>query len=592
MDAEFLIAGPRDPVLADYATHCLAQGRQVAVVAAEDVCSKIAGQADQHTAAEFTAASFRKQHARDGLDAVVVFLNGCRSASDRAVLEEVAEVARAKRVKCVCVVSTFRVHLEDREAIRAEAWFLRQLRGVPARVVVFRPGHVLSRHSPLRTRLRRWWFAAPLLPARLKSCCVEAEELFAAIDRELATPIPARNRTYTLLGPNKSWQDRLLEQASPGLARAWTSFARVLLPVAVLRFIVGLCCSVVAGRGRQQRAWHVETLRPRSLKELLALYNPYNHQHVKIVGYNNGVVHFGQQHPDKTVVSTVSCNRLARVKGEEAEFDAGVTIRQAMDVLGASDRELYVLPNYSYVSVGTAYFIPIHGSASRYSTVAETIEQIMLYDPAQDRILTANRKDPAFGQYVYNLAAKVILLRLSLQTREKSRYYVRHLEVQNPSGRDILACFHDDGPANVEVRKAGGSAETVKVSQYYTDHAKGEGGALELPRDSLGKLWDRLEENPLTSVLFHGLIRRFAHHVELFLSEEEFVTFWETHRSLPIHKIQLRFIRRDGFPNSPFRDRNCVSADLFMLKKHRAAFDAYLKETLPAAKMNPGKHSR
>jgi hypothetical protein len=61
---------------------------------------------------------------------------------------------------------------------------------------------------------------------------------------------------------------------------------------------------------------------------------------------------------------------------------------------------------------------------------------------------------------------------------------------------------------------------------------------------------------------------------------------------MPIMKIQLRFIRRDGFPNSPFRRHDCVSADLFMLKRHRGAFDAYLKQTLPAARMNPGKHSR
>jgi hypothetical protein len=115
---------------------------------------------------------------------------------------------------------------------------------------------------------------------------------------------------------------------------------------------------------------------------------------------------------------------------------------------------------------------------------------------------------------------------------------------------------------------------------------------VEVPRDALGRLWDRLEENPITSVIFHGLTRWLAHHVELFLSEEEFATFWDTHRSVPIRKIQLRYIRRDGFAHSPFRRHDCISADLFMLKKHRGAFDAYLKRTIPAAQMNPGKHSR
>jgi hypothetical protein len=128
------------------------------------------------------------------------------------------------------------------------------------------------------------------------------------------------------------------------------------------------------------------------------------------------------------------------------------------------------------------------------------------------------------------------------------------------------------------------------VSRYYTETANGE-AALEVPRDALGRLWDRLEENPVTSVLFHTLHRWLGYHVELFLSDRDFATFWETHRSMPILKIQLRYIRRDGFPNSPFREHDCVSADLVLFKKHKARFEAYLKETLPGAKLNPGKHS-
>jgi hypothetical protein len=252
---------------------------------------------------------------------------------------------------------------------------------------------------------------------------------------------------------------------------------------------------------------------------------------------------------------------------------------------------LPVLPNYSYVSLGTSFFIPIHGSASTDSTVADTIEQVLLYDPVQDRCMTARRKDPAFGHYLYNLAADVLLLRVCLRTKEKSRYFVRQVESKDPPAREIWSYFHDSKASNVEVRKAGSAAETVQVSLYYTGEANGDGAALELPRDSLGRLWDRLEENPVSSVLFHALVRSLAFHVELFLSEQDFHTFWDTHRKLPIMKIQLRYIRRDGFPHSPFREQDCISADLFMRRKHRRAFEAYLKETLRTAKCNPGKHS-
>jgi hypothetical protein len=568
MGEAFLIAGGKDLVAADYAAHRAGRG-EVCLVRDPEGCALIAGP----------------------LEGVVVFLDRHLNARNRAMLSAVAGAARKHAAGCVCVVSSFRVHLGDRDAARAEDFVRECLRGFSGRVVVIRPGHVLSRHSGVSAFLRRSWFCFPLVPGRLKSCCVEGEELFDAIDRELAGQGRRKGRTFALLGRNLPWQDRLREQGKGRLARAYAALAAVLVPLAVLRLLGGLLFALAARRSPRLRAWHLDTLRPQSIKELLTLYNPYNHRHVKVVGYNNGVVHFGQRFPGKTVVSTVRCNRLARVQGPLAEFDTGVTIRQAMDVLGPRGKELPVLPNYSYVSLGTSFFIPIHGSASTFSTVAETIDKVLLYDPVQDRCVTARREDPAFGRYLYNLAADVLLLRVCLRTKDKSRYFVQQVESRDPPAREIWSYFHDAKASNVEVRKAGSAAETIQVSRYYTGETNGDGAALELPRDSLGRLWDRLEENPVSSVLFHALVRSLAYHVELFLSEEEFATFWATHRKLPIMKIQLRYIRRDGFPHSPFREQDCISADLFMRRKHRRAFEAYLVETLRTAKCNPGKHS-
>jgi hypothetical protein len=565
MNEVLWIAGSRDPLQVDYAAHC-ALRKKLCVVDESDLTGRQLG-------------------------GVVVFLDRRLSAREQEILGAVAETAIEGAAGCVCIVSSFRVHLGDRDAIRAEIFLLRQLRGFPGRVVVFRPGHVLSRHSSLGVFLRRSWYWYPLVPRRLTSCCVEAEELFVAIDRELAGTGRRKSRTFALLGENRPWYDRLREQGKGWLASAYAALAGVLLPLAALRLLGGLLFALAARRSPHLRAWHVGTLRPRSIKELLTLYNPYNFRHVKVVGYNNGVIHFGQQFPGRTVVSTVACNRLARLKGGVGEFDTGVTVRQATDVLAQQGRELHVLPNYSYVSMGTAYFIPIHGSASTFSTVGETIEKVILYDPTQDRCLTANRKGAAFGHYLYNLDADVLLLRVSIKTKDKSRYFVKQLRSADPSSGEILGFFHDRKPSNVEVRKAGSAAQAVDVYKYYTEPASGDGAALEVPRDSLGRLWDRLEENPVSSVLFHALVRSLAYHVELFLSEQEFATFWETHRALPILKIQLRFIRRDGFPHSPFREQDCVSADLFMRRKHRGAFEAYRRETLGTAKTNPGKHS-
>jgi hypothetical protein len=424
----------------------------------------------------------------------------------------------------------------------------------------------------------------------LKSCAVDGEELFATIDQELSKTKP-RKRTQTLLGANRPWRARLLENSPGNGAGYLLAVTNPLIPFAILRLLLGWFLCLAARRAQWLRAWHTEMLRPRSLNELLTLYNPCSYRHIKIVGYNNGVVHFGHQFPTKTIVSTVRCNRRARLRGDVAEFDAGTTIRQATDLLGSAGRQLHVLPNYSYVSLGTAFFIPIHGSASKHSTIAETIEKVVLYDPVADRVLVARRGEPAFEGSVYNLAADLLLLRLVVQTTDKSKYLVRKRDLVHPSSQEVIAQFHDNRPSHVEIRKAGSTAPTVRVYQYFTQKNPQLEEGLELPRDALGQLWDRLEENPVTSFLFHALTRRLAFHTELFLSEQEFATFWETHHVLPIRKIQLRFIQRDGWQHSPFRDHSCISADLFMLRKHRKRFESYVKQTIPTARVNPGKQS-
>jgi hypothetical protein len=105
-------------------------------------------------------------------------------------------------------------------------------------------------------------------------------------------------------------------------------------------------------------------------------------------------------------------------------------------------------------------------------------------------------------------------------------------------------------------------------------------------------LWDKLEENPVSSFLMHALTRYFAWHVELFFTASEFATFWASHGALPLRKIQLRYLRRDDLPHSPCLQHDCVSADMFMLRRHRRRFEAYLKKTFAVVRTNPGKHSK
>ena len=67
--------------------------------------------------------------------------------------------------------------------------------------------------------------------------------------------------------------------------------------------------------------------------------------------------------------------------------------------------------------------------------------------------------------------------------------------------------------------------------------------------------------------------------------------FWETLHTQPIKKIQLRMVRSDGLPHSPIGSSDRISADIFMLKKYKAPFLAYVEANFKHVTINPGKHS-
>ena len=146
---------------------------------------------------------------------------------------------------------------------------------------------------------------------------------------------------------------------------------------------------------------------------------------------------------------------------------------------------------------------------------------------------------------------------------------------------DILGALRDRDATNVEIRQAHAASAKVTVSKYYKELGDTLRAALELPRDALGRLWDRLEENPLTAYLMHAVGRHVVWHAELFIKPDDFAVFWETHRQLPLRKLQLRYISRDGLTHSPFRDEDCVSVDLFMFRRHRLRFPRIPQRDFP-----------
>ena len=613
-----LIVGFRDAIAADYAAFVNQHSESTVVFMVGDEMLRRLAELPVRSLSMVellrTTADTWRQFGR--VSGLILFISARLSEGERRDLDEFLRIARQWYHGFVGVISTFRVHLDDPRVTEVENQVVSRVSDSSAHLVIFRPGHVLSQHSPMGRFLQRFAPLYPLIPERLSSCFIEGTELFSAIERKrleetrravpgepwtnakrprlpksAGRPVGGTIRAYTLLGPNESWRALLFRHR---VARGRSSVLTAVSEVLSRLFVGQLFALVLALLSRGfpwWRQWMVHTLKPHSLRELLSLCHRDNVDHVKIVGYNNGVVHFGHRHPGKTIISTIHCRRTVHSAAHTLKADCGATVRTALDCLAANHDELYVVPNYSYVCLGTSFFVPIHGSAVHYSTVADTICRVVLFDPDSDRIISAKRDDLPFREHVYNLQSRAVVLRLYVLTKPKANYFVRRTTVKNPSAAEILAALRDEQATNVEIRQSHPASAKVTVARYYNDVGETSSPALELPRDALGSLWDRLEENPVTSFLMHALSKRIAWHTEFFFTPSEFDLFWRTRGQLPLRKIQLRYLRRDGLPHSPFRDSDCVSADLFLFRMDRSRFLGYLKNTFSNVRTNPGKHS-
>jgi len=587
MNEPLVIAGCRQPLLAEFAAYASERANhQLSVVSTPDICRAVGNRAATVSVKERTSLDALFASHEPASIKLVLFLSRKLNSDEKGLIDALA--LSSARTARICIVSSFTIHLGDRRAAAAERYVSDRFRNALDRTVFLRPGHVLTER--IRRRLGWIGFSSPLIPSRFRTSCLDCSELFLVIERVLVDPGWPHGRIQTVLGPNRSWKNWIDENRRNSSLQFILSRFSTVLAYLMVGQVIGLFWSALEKVLPRLRSWNFDTLYPSSTRELLALYHPHNYRHTKVVGYNNGVVHFGQRYPERTILSTRRCNGLARVNCQLAKFDGGVTVRLATNVLKSAGKELMVLPNFSYVSLGTGFFVPIHGSASDGNTLGDTIEKVVLYDPVADRILAVKRGERAFRDAIYDLDRHLLLLRLYVRVRNQSRYFLKRETLTNPPGEDLIEAFNDKMASHVEIRKARASSSAVEVYRYY-DQAGGDSSAVEFPRDSIGKVWDRIEQNSIARPLFHGLMRRLAHHVELFFTPDEFAIFWETHRQLPIAKIQLRWIKRDGYLHSPFRDQDRISADLVMLKKHRPAFENYVKQNFKHVRHNPGKHS-
>src|SRR5262249_20404863 len=116
----------------------------------------------------------------------------------RAELDKSLEYVVRRDADSVVLISSLSAHLGDRDALSVEAPACQRVGSLRRRTTIIRTGPVLSKQSRLDSRLRRWAGCSPLVPRRVRACCVEGDELFAMI--EAVRKAPRARRLYTLLG--------------------------------------------------------------------------------------------------------------------------------------------------------------------------------------------------------------------------------------------------------------------------------------------------------------------------------------------------------------------------------------------------------
>lgn len=510
-----------------------------------------------------------------------------RSAEFLQLLHDVC----VSRVSQVVVITDCDVHFADTAAAEWEDRLRDVALAAGTPLAILRVNYTLSRRTRVTRWLRRFSGIAPLVSSSFRSSFARLDEVVAAVTRTSEDLESDPGRPRTLLGENRPWNDVLREHCESRVSR---TVAAVLTPLSWLGLasVLGGIVRIFSGLKTNQSRLNFHQIQPRSESELLALCHAFNRRHVAVCGYNNGVNHFGWQHQQQTIVPTAGSGRHLTIDDDNNRLtvDAGYLLKECRQRLADCGRQFYVVPNYSYIGMGTIFFVPVHGSGSEVSTLGDTIESVRLWNPRTHEIVNVSRDDALFRDTMYNPGSGLIVLQLTFSIHAERDYFVTRTEYSQPDADTVWNVFSDAETSNIEVRKNRAAADEIQVLKYYTGGESSE-ERLSVPRDSIGRLWDRLEENRLTAYLFHLLVRKLAYHVELFMTKDEFAIFWQHHQQLPVSKIQLRFVRHDAMPHSPFGDEDRVSADLFMGRGKAAGFQEFVKTHLPDVRFNPGKQS-
>ncbi|MEZ6069200.1 MAG: hypothetical protein R3C10_02780 [Pirellulales bacterium] len=410
---------------------------------------------------------------------LVVVLPARLRERELRVVAQCASLA-ARHASCtVVIVSTYRVHFGDATTRERERRACEVFAGATGRQpFVVRPGELVDTTVD-KSRWRRLLACLyPAMPPSLRTCRVEVARLCAAIDKIVAAhtgPLKPRvpRSALTILGENRRLCDVLADEADaswPG--RCVVGVARLLRWLLVGHLLAALVRAAARFHAPLGR-WWCHTLEPTSVDELLSLYHPWNAAHVVIAGYNTGVTHFGWRFAGKTVVKTTGCARRVRIGASHVDVDAGTTLKRLCGSLADAGRELYVMPNYSYVSVGTA--VRADPRVGQRGVDAGRNDRTRVAVRRRGRTAWSRRGgDGRFERYMYDAQGGVVALRLRLRVREDELRRRRH-GVGSAFGRRRLADVCRHGRLEHRIAQEPGLGDNGRRAKYYALEADASG---------------------------------------------------------------------------------------------------------------------
>lgn len=122
-------------------------------------------------------------------------------------------------------------------------------------------------------------------------------------------------------------------------------------------------------------------------------------------------------HRNLTKISGVAEDGTCRLQ-------AGVTFAAALKALRAQNRTLALLPNYSYVTLGAALAVPLHGMNAKCPTMAAVVERMDLIDLRTGRLKKLRSREEA-SRWMHLEPDTVLYLSADVRTEPITRFVLR-----------------------------------------------------------------------------------------------------------------------------------------------------------------------